>query len=70
EAAEAAGVRATGYTGAPDGSTLAVIARLLETGSVRVHVDRIFPLDEIAEAHRTLEHEHTRGAIVLKVAEG
>ncbi|GAA4154527.1 NADP-dependent oxidoreductase [Leifsonia shinshuensis] len=70
EAAEAAGVRATGYTGAPDGSTLAVIARLLETGSVRVHVDRIFPLDEIAEAHRALEHEHTRGAIVLKVAEG
>ncbi|QNE35320.1 NADP-dependent oxidoreductase [Leifsonia shinshuensis] len=70
EAASAAGVRATGYTGAPDGSTLAVIARLLETGSVRVHVDRIFPLDEIADAHRALEHEQTRGAIVLKVAEG
>lgn len=70
EAAAAAGVRATGYTGAPDGSTLAVIARLLETGSVRVHVDRIFPLDEIAEAHWALEHEHTKGAIVIKVAEG
>ncbi|MFF2773239.1 zinc-binding dehydrogenase, partial [Streptomyces bacillaris] len=70
EAAVAAGIRATGYTVAPDGSTLAVIARLLETGSVRVHVDRIFPLDEIAEAHRAIEHEHTKGAIVLKVAEG
>lgn len=70
EAADAAGVRVTGYTGAPDGSTLAVIARLLETGSVRVHVDRIFPLDEIADAHRALEHEQTKGAIVVKVAEG
>jgi NADPH:quinone reductase-like Zn-dependent oxidoreductase len=70
EAAAAAGVRVTGYTGSPDGSTLAVIARLLETGSVRVHVDRIFPLEEIAQAHRALEQEHTKGAIVLKVAEG
>ena len=70
EAAEAAGVRTTGYTVAPDGGTLAVIARLLETGSVRVHVDRIFPLDEIADAHRAIEHETTKGAIVLKVAEG
>lgn len=68
--AAAAGVRATGYTVAPDGSTLAVIARLLESGSVRVHVDRIYALDQIAEAHRALEHEHTRGTIVLKVAEG
>lgn len=70
EAAESAGVRATGYTVAADGSTLAVIARLLETGSVRVHVDRIYTLDQIAEAHRALEHERTRGTIVLKIAEG
>ena len=66
----AAGVRGTGYKVAPDGNTLAVIARLLEAGNVRVHVDEIFPLDRIADAHTAIESGHTRGKIVLKVAEG
>ncbi|WP_431220213.1 NADP-dependent oxidoreductase [Leifsonia xyli] len=66
----AAGLRGTGYKVAPDGNTLAVIARLLEAGNVRVHVDEIFPLDRIAEAHAAIERGHTRGKIVVKVAEG
>ncbi|AAT88322.1 NADPH:quinone reductase [Leifsonia xyli subsp. xyli] len=70
EDAAAAGVRGTGYRVAPDGSTLAVIARLLESGSVRVHVDAIYPLEQIAEAHRAVESGHTRGKVVVKVAEG
>lgn len=52
------------------GDSLAVIARLLESSSVRVHVDRIFDLDQVADAHRTLCLGHTRGKLVLKVAEG
>jgi NADPH:quinone reductase-like Zn-dependent oxidoreductase len=55
---------------APDGHSLAVVARLLESAAVRVHVDRIFELDQVAEAHRSLELGHTRGKLVLKVAEG
>ena len=66
----AAGVRGTDYKVAPDGNTLAVIARLLEAGNVRVHVDEIFPLERIAEAHAAIEAGHTRGKIVVKVAEG
>jgi NADPH:quinone reductase-like Zn-dependent oxidoreductase len=66
----AAGVRGTDYKVAPDGNALAVICRLLESGNVRSHVDQIFALDQIAEAHRALESGHTRGKIVLKVAEG
>ena len=69
EVAEA-GVRGTDFKVAPDGNTLAVIARLLESGNVRVHVDQIFALDQIADAHRAIESGHTRGKIVLKVAEG
>ena len=68
EEAAAAGVRATGYRVAPDGSTLAVISRLLESGDVRVYVDQVFDLEDAAEAHRSLEPGHTRGKIVLKVA--
>lgn len=70
EDAAAAGVRGTDYKVAPDGSTLAVIARLLESGNVRVHVDQIFALEQIAEAHRAVEGGHTRGKVVLKIAEG
>lgn len=70
EEVAAAGVRGTDYKVAPDGSTLAVIARLLESGNVRVHVDQIFALEQIAEAHHAIESGHTRGKIVLKIAEG
>jgi NADPH:quinone reductase-like Zn-dependent oxidoreductase len=68
--ARAAGMRGTGYKTSPDGHTLAVISRLLESGAVRVHVDQIFDLEQATDAHRALEGGHTRGKIVLKVAEG
>ncbi len=70
EGAEAAGVRATGYRVVPDGATLAVISRLLESGDVRVFVDRVFDLEDVSDAHRVLEEGHTRGKLVLKVADG
>jgi NADPH:quinone reductase-like Zn-dependent oxidoreductase len=70
EEAAAAGVRSTGYQVAPDGSTLAIISRLLDSGDLRVHVDRVFDLDQTAEAHRMIERGHTRGKIVLRVSEG
>jgi NADPH:quinone reductase-like Zn-dependent oxidoreductase len=68
--AAAAGMRATGYRVSPDGATLAVISRLLDSGDVRVHVDRVFALEDAAEAHRAIEAGHTRGKIVLRVSEG
>lgn len=69
EAAADAGVRATSYRVIPDGGVLATIARLLESGAIQVYVDRVFPLDDAAEAHRVLERGHTRGKIVLSVGE-
>lgn len=68
--ANAAGMRATTYKVAPDAATLAVIARLLDSGDVRAHVDRVFDLADAAAAHRQLELGHTRGKLVLRVAEG
>ena len=69
ETAEA-GVRGTGYQVAPDGATLAVIARLLDSGDVHVHVDRVLDLADAAEAHRLIDGGHVRGKLVLRVAEG
>ncbi len=67
EDAAAAGVRASGYRVPADGQALAVISRLLQFGDVKVHVDRVLPLAEAAEAHRLIESGHTRGKIVLDV---
>jgi NADPH:quinone reductase-like Zn-dependent oxidoreductase len=68
--AAAAGVRATGYRVAPDGSTLAIVSRLLESGAVKVYVDHVYDLEDAADAHRAIESGHTRGKLVLKVADG
>jgi NADPH:quinone reductase-like Zn-dependent oxidoreductase len=64
-----AGVRATSYKVAPDGSTLAVISRLIASGDLRVHVDEVFDLANAADAHRAVEGGHTRGKVVLRVAD-
>lgn len=67
--AAAAGIRSTGYKVAPDGAVLAVIARLIDSGDIRVHVDRVFDLADAAAAHTALESGHTRGKIVLRVSD-
>ena len=66
--AEARGIRATGYSVSPDARTLSVITRLIDDGSVRVHVERELPLAAGAEAHRLIEDGHVRGKVVLRVA--
>ncbi|WP_349903443.1 NADP-dependent oxidoreductase [Parafrigoribacterium humi] len=68
--AAAAGMQATHFKLAPDGRVLEGIAQLLDSGDIRVHIDRVFELDRIAEANHLLEEGHTRGKIVLRVAEG
>ncbi|WP_375388208.1 NADP-dependent oxidoreductase [uncultured Amnibacterium sp.] len=67
--AERAEVRATTFTTVPDAATLAVIARLITSGDVRVSVQRVFPLERMAEAQRLLEDGHVRGKLVVQVAD-
>ena len=69
EDAAAAGVRASGFRVSPDGTTLAVISRLIDSGDIRVFVDQVFDLADAAAAHAALEGGHTRGKIVLRVAD-
>lgn len=69
QAAAAAGVRATSYKVIPDGGVLTTLARLLESGSIRVFLDRVFDLEDAAAAHVELERGHTRGKSVLRVSD-
>ena len=67
--AAAAGIRATGYKVPADARTLDWISGLIEDGTVRVHVDRVFELADGAAAHRLIEQGHTRGKIVLRISD-
>jgi NADPH:quinone reductase-like Zn-dependent oxidoreductase len=51
----------------PDGHGLEELARLAETGRLRVEVETVLPLAQAPKAHELSERGHTRGKIVLKV---
>ncbi|XKH02513.1 NADP-dependent oxidoreductase [Marinobacter nauticus] len=63
--AEAMGLRAHGMTVRPDSFHLDEIAELIEDGDVKVHIEEVFPLAEVAAAHERLESGHVRGKLVL-----
>jgi NADPH:quinone reductase-like Zn-dependent oxidoreductase len=53
----------------PDGAQLAELTRLVDAGYLAPTVDRVFGLGGAASAHTLGESGHTRGKIVLRIAE-
>ncbi|WP_223773744.1 NADP-dependent oxidoreductase [Streptomyces sp. 135] len=51
----------------PDAADLLRLTELAEQGVVTVHVDKTFPLERAADAHRLSEEGRTRGKIVVTV---
>ncbi|MEQ9319284.1 MAG: NADP-dependent oxidoreductase [Polyangiaceae bacterium] len=51
----------------PDGEQLKTIAALIDGGVIEPVVERAYPLEDVAAAHRALETGRTRGKIVLEV---
>ncbi|GHE23990.1 NADP-dependent oxidoreductase [Streptomyces thermodiastaticus] len=68
-AAEAAGVRTSGFLVEPDGPALTTIAGLIDAGDVTVEVEQTFPLEQAAAAHTRGETGRTRGKLVLTVTD-
>jgi NADPH:quinone reductase-like Zn-dependent oxidoreductase len=68
-AAEARGVRAKGLLTRPDGSELAQIASIVDERHIRPVVTTVLPLADARKAQEMSESRHTRGKIVLRVAE-
>jgi NADPH:quinone reductase-like Zn-dependent oxidoreductase len=52
----------------PSAEDLTALDGLILRGKVRPHVDRVFSLDEIRQAHEASEAGHTRGKIVVRIA--
>jgi NADPH:quinone reductase-like Zn-dependent oxidoreductase len=69
ERAAELGVRAVAYLVDPDGAGLDALAGLVTQGSLKVHLDAVFPLAEAAKAHDHVAGGRTTGKVVLTVGE-
>jgi NADPH:quinone reductase-like Zn-dependent oxidoreductase len=63
------GIHATGMLVKPDAGELAQIATLIDAGKIKVTISQVVPLADAAKAHQQIETGHTKGKIVLRVAE-
>jgi NADPH:quinone reductase-like Zn-dependent oxidoreductase len=63
------GVRLSHVIKRCDGEQLAVLAALCESGAIRPTVEKVFPLENVAEAHQMSETHRARGKLVLHVAD-
>jgi NADPH:quinone reductase-like Zn-dependent oxidoreductase len=68
EKGKESGRRVTGFLVEPDPVGLAGLTHLIEDGRLQVDVDRVFDLEDAAEAHHAAEEHHGGGKIVLRVA--
>ena len=60
--------RVTGFLVEPDPVGLDGLVSLIEAGKLQIHVDRVFDLEQAAEAHRYAEEHHGGGKLVLSVS--
>jgi NADPH:quinone reductase-like Zn-dependent oxidoreductase len=65
QAAAKYGVKIDGNAVGASAQTLAELAAMIDRGELEVPIAAVYPLDQVAEAFRELERNHTRGKIVL-----
>ena len=63
-------IRGSGVMAHPDANVLEELAKLINAKKITPIVSQVFPLAEASKAHQQIETRHTRGKIVLKVADG
>lgn len=60
-------VTAIGQNTVTNTQHLSRLAELVGSGKITVHIDKVFPLEQVKEAFRHLEEGHPQGKVVLKI---
>jgi NADPH:quinone reductase-like Zn-dependent oxidoreductase len=55
------------YIGKPNKEDIIFVKSLIETGKVTPELDRVYPLSEVAEAHKYIQKGHARGKVIIKM---
>ena len=66
-AARSRGAQFHGVLTRPDGSLLAEIGALVESGAIRPIVGKVYPLNQLAAAFQDLAQGHARGKLVMAI---
>ena len=62
------GKRMVGMLMNVDQADLVILTELIEGGKIRPVIDRTYPLEEIADAHRYVEKGHAKGKVIIEIA--
>ncbi|HJT81652.1 MAG TPA: NADP-dependent oxidoreductase [Chthoniobacterales bacterium] len=66
---EKRGIRGAGISVHPDAEDLTEIAQLIDAGKIKPVITRVSPMSQAIEVQRQAATHHTRGKIVLQIAE-
>ncbi|MBA2682192.1 MAG: zinc-binding dehydrogenase [Ktedonobacteraceae bacterium] len=59
------GITAKFVYGRPDAQRLTALAQMVDAKQLKIHLDRIIPLEDAKQAHELVEDGHVRGKVVL-----
>jgi NADPH:quinone reductase-like Zn-dependent oxidoreductase len=60
------GVKTDGNAAGASAEVLGELAGLVDRGLLEIPIANVYPLDQVQDAYRELEHGHTLGKIVLR----